>query len=479
MKRATHWLLIAALIALAIGSAYAAGTSSSNPTVVFDAEQKSFQFENCASYDYETDGETKTYFDLFPNMKGMMPGDVVSQEITVRVDNIGTNRVKMYLKAENPNEDYAVLLTDGTATEYPVTLQAAFTNSSLSPQLLRRLLNFSANSGRELTYTEPIGEQIYLGAYSSAAAEHEITMTLNMPKEAGNELQGLTATVDWVFVAEVYPMGLDGVGGGGGDVGGIGGNPPPEPVEETDRIWNVTVERDYHTAYIIGRPDGLVHPEQPITRAEAATIFFRLLSEEARQHYWYTRNAYSDVAANDWHNNAISTLAKAGIVKGCPDGSFRPNDNISRAEFVTMVSRVVEAKEVTKHSFRDTRGHWAESAVDNAQSIGIVQGYSDGLFHPNEQVTRAEVMAICNRLLGRVSHANGLLEDMIVWPDNMDTEKWYYLDVQEATNSHQHRLDGEEFDDTGREYWVQIESVHSWKTYEQYVESENVYRSDR
>ena len=220
-----------------------------------------------------------------------------------------------------------------------------------------------------------------------------------------------------------------------------------------------------HYAYIVGYPDGLVHPERNITRAEVSTIFFRMLLDESRDYFWAQTNNFTDVTADKWFNNAISTLANADLINGYPDGSFKPNANITRAEFATIAIRFFldEDVEITENNLSDVKGHWAEANIDLAYALGLINGYPDGTFRPNQLITRAEAMTIVNRVLKRAPHKDHLLEDMIVWPDNLNEDVWYYADVQEATNSHEFHMDK----DDEYEIWTELLPVRDWVALEQ------------
>lgn len=471
MNRKRIVLLVAAVCLLALGTVAVTWAANTEPTIVFDVATKEFHFLNCEEYSYgdeNGDGVFEMYPDLFPSIRNAMPGDSFSQAIRVKVINIGADVVKMSLLAENPNDDYAKLLyhaADDAENNYPATLRVSFPALNTGNRVFQTIKE-RVVGGRRLSYTEPLGTPVYLGAFSNLSREREINVNFDIPIQAGNELQGLCATIDWVFVAEIMPRKPTSGSTQGGSV------------EESNRTWNIPIEKDYHMAYIIGKPDGLIHPDDSMTRAEAATLFFRLMTEETREHYWETSNSFIDIPSNKWYNNAISTMANAGVIHGYPDGSFRPDAYITRAEFVTMVSRIVTAKQITKSTFTDAQNHWAAAAIDNASSLGIISGFPDGSFRPDTYISRAQGAAICNRLLNRIPHHAGLLEDMVVWPDNMDPEKWYYLDIQEATSSHLHDMRSVEDLGEDREYWIQLDDLIDWKSYERPVPGKNVFRSD-
>ena len=215
-----------------------------------------------------------------------------------------------------------------------------------------------------------------------------------------------------------------------------------------------------HYAYIVGYPDGNVKPEGNITRAEVATIFFRLLTDESRDEFWSQTNPYSDVSEDAWYNNAVSTLTNAGIIDGYEDGTFKPNGNITRAEFATIAVRFFEATYEGENLFPDIDGHWAQDYINEAANAGIVDGYPDGTFGPQKLITRAEAMTMVNRTIDRHPHEDHLLDDMIVWPDNPETA-WYYEQVQEATNSHEYTMNTDD-EQNPYEIWTELLPVRDW-----------------
>ena len=194
---------------------------------------------------------------------------------------------------------------------------------------------------------------------------------------------------------------------------------------------------DDHFAYVAGYTDGTVRPNAKITRAEVAMIFYRLLDEDVRVANENDSNAFSDVTDGMWFNTAVSTISRLGIVKGRSTEIFDPNAPITRAEFATICARFDHSKVESTESFSDIHGHWAEKFVEHAAALGWVNGYMDGTFRPNATITRAEAMAMINRVLGRLPESEkDLLPGMKTWPDNADPSAWYYLAVQEATNGH-------------------------------------------
>ena len=218
---------------------------------------------------------------------------------------------------------------------------------------------------------------------------------------------------------------------------------------------------DDHFAYVIGYPDGKVHPEGNISRAETATIFFRLLKSDIRDGNLTADNEFSDVSDGQWHNKAVSTMAKLGIVKGRRADRFDPDASITRAEFAAICARFNTKPVENSGSFSDISGHWAENEIERAAAFGWISGYPDGTFRPDARITRAEAMTMINRVLCRMLQSESdLLDSMVTWPDNKPSD-WHYLAVQEATNSH-------DFDRQGEvgESWTKLTSVPDWTRYQ-------------
>ena len=224
------------------------------------------------------------------------------------------------------------------------------------------------------------------------------------------------------------------------------------------------LNKEDHFNYIIGTPEGLSLPTANVTRAEVATIFFRLMTDDARAKFDSLDNNFSDVAKGKWYNRAISTLAKAGIIKGDPAGTYRPGDPITRAEMAAIIARFGDFKEGGK-TFSDISGHWAQKYIELAASNGWINGNPDGTFKPNNNITRAETVAMINRVLDRQTESNDDLlpvSQMTNWSDNMDTAKWYYRDMQEATNNHK----AERVGDSIYEKWTEKLPDIDWASYQ-------------
>lgn len=193
-----------------------------------------------------------------------------------------------------------------------------------------------------------------------------------------------------------------------------------------------------HYAYLLGYEDGTVRPNGSISRAEVATVLFRLLKDDVRMQNLTKDNAYSDVPDTAWYAAAVSTLSKMGVISGYPDGTFRPNEPITRAEFAAMIARFDETAKSADTPFTDISGHWAENAIGKAYGNGWVEGSSKTVFCPESNLTRAETATLLNRVLHRLPEKESdLLANQIVWPDNPETF-WGYLAIQEATNSHEY-----------------------------------------
>ena len=245
--------------------------------------------------------------------------------------------------------------------------------------------------------------------------------------------------------------------GGGG--GGGGHRPKPKPTVEIPDDDALGLNNTDHFAYIVGYGNGEVQPQNSITRAEVAAIFFRLLEDGIRNENFTHQNDFSDVAADAWYCSSVSTLSRMGIIAGYPDGTFRPNAPITRAEFAAIATRFDNNGDKTPVSFTDIIGHWAEGEITVAANHGWVSGYGDNTFRPQNQITRAETMSLVNRVLKRLPETPAdLLPDMITWTDNADTSSWYYLPVQEATNSHYYEFK----ENSKHEKWTELRETRDW-----------------
>lgn len=216
---------------------------------------------------------------------------------------------------------------------------------------------------------------------------------------------------------------------------------------------------DDHFAYVQGYKDGNVRPYGLISRAETTTIFFRLLKYSVRDGNLLTSNTYTDVTGDYWANTAISTMTGLGIVQGRSADTFDPNAPITRAQFAAICARFDTGKVYGTQSFSDIQGHWAQAYIERAAELGWIKGFEDGTFRPDTYITRAQAMTMINRVLNRTpDDEDDLLDNMNVWPDCTPND-WFYLAVQEATNSH-------DFKYQGGEVWTKLTKAPDWSRYE-------------
>ena len=293
-------------------------------------------------------------------------------------------------------------------------------------------LRFNANGGEgtmeDLTYTHGQDQSLTKCGFTRAGYAFLGWATAADGGVAYHDQQSLSITQDTTLYAVWKQQPNQGGSGGHHNSGGTQEKPdetPPTTLNDTD-----------HYAYIVGYEDGTIRPNGHITRAEAATVFFRLLTDEARDANLTDRSPYPDVSAGAWYNKAIATLSRMGILSGYEDGSFRPNATVTRAEFAAMAARFdTEAKPVDT-PFTDLTGCWAADEIAKAYGKGWVNGYGDNTFRPNGPITRAEAVTLINRVLRRLPETDkDLLPDERTWPDNPETF-WGYLALQEASNSH-------------------------------------------
>lgn len=312
-----------------------------------------------------------------------------------------------------------------------------------------KLVNPKSASGTYGQYDED-GSKNYSGLYTNNSA------TLH-PKDS-NENWGIPENFQKPTVSYTVS--------GGNSGGNNGGNSKPSLNTKDHYGYIIGYPVDYYTGQpTTDQTKKPVRPEGKITRAEVATIYFRMLTDESRTKFWSQNSGYSDVKARDWFNNAVSTLSNAGIIAGYEDGSFRPNGYITRAEFATIAARFFDVTYNGKDLFPDISGHWAKDYINQAANKGFVNGYEDGTFKPDRNITRAEAVTLVNRTLDRHPDKNHFTKDMLVWPDNMDQTKWYYADMQEATNSHTYRMK-ENSDKTKYENWIKTLPIRNWEALE-------------
>ena len=340
-----------------------------------------------------------------------------------------------------------VIVIDGWLEITPITETATVTITGNH--------NSVKYNGREqsvtgFTYTAPEGVKVTLNAGSKAEAKGTNVGTYKM----GLTRKNFTVTSDIYKEFEIV------VNDGYLEITRSGGyHPRPKPTVEIEDDDALGLNTTDHFAYIVGYGNGEVRPQNNITRAEVATIFFRLLTDDVRDENLTKTNRYSDVAATAWYNTAVSTLSSMGIITGYPDGTFRPNAAITRAEFAAIAARFDNDGDKTAAKFSDIATHWAKDEISIAYNNGWITGYPDGTFGPQRDITRAETMTLVNRVLNRQPETeDDLLPNMTVWTDNANPKAWYYLAVQEATNSHYYEFK------TNSQYekWTELRETRDW-----------------
>ena len=348
-----------------------------------------------------------------------------------------------------------------TADEYIPVANDSHAISLKAAHPLMYTLTYDVTGDLPEGYTAPAKQTLVKGSsYTVAAVPASVsgskdgvngTFSFNgWKKDDGTVLTGEQQLTADLTLHGVWTFTKKSSGGGGG-----GGRKPTVTIPDDVPTG---LNGDDHYAYIVGYPNGNVEPNGNITRAEVATIFFRLLTEEVRTANSTQSNSLSDVTRGQWFNHAVSTLSSMGIVKGHNDGTFAPNAPITRAEFAAIAARFDDKNTDTSSKFTDIASHWAKNEIGIAANKGWINGYPDGTFRPNQYITRAEAMTLVNRVLNRLpENSSDLLDSMIKWPDNSDVSAWYYLAVQEATNSHYYKTKENKF-----EKWSKLRETRDW-----------------
>ena len=380
----------------------------------------------------------------------VLEGNTLTLKLYYDVDKIG--------KGENLDQP------DGTIDRYQVTIIYKSSDESKGTVSTKKEVLTIKKADNEKTLLEDVmikgskatdnGGRNYFSNWTDEVNNKTIndaTLTADAIKKAIETAEGGET---YTFTAN---FGYSSGGGSGGS-----NRPKPPVVEIPDDVPTGLNGKD-HYAYIIGYGNNDVRPQNNITRAEVATIFFRLLTDETREANMTKSNSYNDVKDGDWFCCAVSTLSKMGIIKGYEDGSFKPNDPISRAEFAAIAARFDPDGDKTPATFADVTSHWAKDEISIAANHGWIKGYEDGSFKPDQKITRAETMTLVNRVLNRLPEAkDDLHKDMKTWVDNMDETAWYYLAVQEATNSHYFKnKTGTKF-----EQWTELRDTRDWSELE-------------
>lgn len=322
-----------------------------------------------------------------------------------------------YTVVESDNYGYTVTVnsTANTSAQGTIpengTAAAAFHNYRNSGQTTRYTLNFDTNGGNNIpSITKDSGTVIDLAGYVPTRSGHTFEGWYIDP--------GLTTKVTSVTLARNMTVYAKWTSNGGSN-----------PVTPPD------LDAENHIAYVYGYTDGTVGPNRNITRAETAVMLYRLLKPERRNAIMTTSNKFSDVSSKHWYNTEVSSMANGGYIRGYEDGTFGGEKSITRAEFTTMLVRFLGAKPGST-VFRDvSTTHWAHNDIATAASYGWVSGYTDGTFKPDQSITRAEAMCIINRVLNRGVDKDSSLSSFKKWPDN-PSSAWYYYEVIEATNTH-------------------------------------------
>ena len=340
-----------------------------------------------------------------------------------------------------------VIVVDGWLEITPITQTATVTITGNH--------NSVKYNGREqsvtgFTYTAPEGVTVTLNAGSKAEAKGT---------DKGTYYMGLTKD-DFTVTSDIYKEFKIVVNDGYLEITRSGGHHPrPKPTVEIEDDDALGLNTTDHFAYVVGYGNGEVRPQNNITRAEVATIFFRLLTDDVRDENLTKTNRYSDVTRADWYNTAVSTLSSMSIITGYPDGTFRPNAAITRAEFAAIAARFDSNGDKTTAKFSDIATHWAKDEISIAYNNGWINGYPNGTFGPQRDITRAETMTLVNRVLNRQPETEeDLLPNMVTWTDNADKNAWYYLAVQEATNSHYYKFKT----NSKYEKWTELRETRDW-----------------
>lgn len=377
---------------------------------------------------------------------------------------------------DETTEKFTILKVDqGTVGNLVFVANWRVSDGTGSLTVSKTVVGNAGETNKDFHFTVTLSDKTISGTFGTMEFTNGVaafTLKHNESKTASNLPEGIgyevteteadqngyttTATGDKGTIAKDTPAtaaftNTKGSTGGGGSSSSGSKNKKPSKV---DKVLNTAD----HFQYVQGYPDDTVGPERNITRAEATVIFFRLLNDSVRTEYLDATNEFPDVKLNDWFNLGISTMENGGFVSGYDDGLFRPNGYITRAELATIISNFDDLEPATENKFADVDGHWAERYINSSAEKGWLSGYEDGLFRPNQYITRAETMSMINRVLDRKVDAEGLHKDAKQWIDNPEY-KWYYYTVLEATNHHEYeREDASDF-----ENWTEIKPDKIWE----------------
>ena len=376
-------------------------------------------------------------------------GEVTDIKATGTITDVGTvtNTITFAKGEKFKDSNYAITKTEGTLEVTPITDKVTVTITG-NTKTVR--YNGKEQSVTGFTYTAPEGVKVTPKDGFKPEAKGTDKGTYYMYLTKG----------DFIVSSKIYKEFEIIVKDGYLEITRSGGHHPrPKPTVEIEDDDALGLNTTDHFAYIVGYGNGEVRPQNNITRAEVATIFFRLLTDDVRDENLTKTNRYSDVTRADWYNTAVSTLSSMGIITGYPDGTFRPNAAITRAEFAAIAARFDSNGDKTTAKFSDIATHWAKDEISIAYNNGWITGYPDGTFGPQRDITRAETMTLVNRVLNRQPETeDDLLPNMTVWTDNANPKAWYYLAVQEATNSHYYKFKT----NSKYEKWTELRETRDW-----------------
>ncbi|WP_230193390.1 MucBP domain-containing protein, partial [Paenibacillus sp. CECT 9249] len=426
------------------------------PITVADAvyTPENFNYDYLVTIDEEqeytffyTKGEPTDIYQLTVNYLDRETGAVLAEPTYLQ----GREGETVTLKAQEINANGSVYKPEQASIEYTFTSEAnqqvVFYYTKEVPNVERHVTVKYLELGTDRQLANPttisgrVGETVTLTAasisgYTAVKARENYTFTEKESQE-------------YIFY---YNRNTSSPGG---STTIVTSNPTPAPAPEVPALPPLPavppkLDTENHYNYINGYPDGMVKPENRISREEVAAIFYRLMDDESRAQYLKTSNSFTDIENERWSNKHISTMENAGIVTGYPDGTFKPEQFITRAEFAAIASRFDKLDERTNDMFTDVAGHWAEKYIASAANKGWIKGYPDNTFRPNQYITRAEAMAFINSVLNRLVKKDDIHADAKTWPDNTP-DKWYYEHVQEATNHHEYSRK-----ENGFEIWEQV-----------------------
>ncbi len=395
------------------------------------------------------DGTPLTKPEVTVTGDGFVTGEVTDIKATGTITDVGTvtNTITFAKGEKFKDSNYAITKTEGTLEVTPITDKVTVTITG-NTKTVR--YNGKEQSVTGFTYTAPEGVKVTPKDGFKPEAKGTDKGTYYMCLTKG----------DFTVSSKIYKEFEIIVKDGYLEITRSGGHHPrPKPTVEIEDDDALGLNTTDHFAYIVGYGNGEVRPQNNITRAEVATIFFRLLTDDVRDENLTKTNRYSDVAATSWYNTAVSTLSSMGIITGYPDGTFRPNAAITRAEFAAIAARFDHDGDKTAAKFSDIANHWAKDEISIAYNNGWITGYPNGTFGPQRDITRAETMTLVNRVLNRQPETeDDLLPNMTVWTDNANPKAWYYLAVQEATNSHYYKFK------TNSQYekWTELRETRDW-----------------